>query len=168
MRGCAEPNTGITLRAAKRLMMSSWFGPKWGTIDPSLTPTFLPIFWAELASQARGPQLRQFRPLLRARAAQRALRTYAVPLAEALGLLAVACFCVATVLWSEQDDGEVEEAGKRSAAAAGLAEAGQQRIRPPPREPLSEPLLDSHPLQSQDAGAAAEEAVAAAAVPESP
>ncbi len=47
----AEPSTGITLRAAKRLMLSSWFGSKWRSIEPAARDTFLPIFWAEEASE---------------------------------------------------------------------------------------------------------------------
>ncbi len=32
----AEPNTGITLGASVKLMMSSWFGRKWSMIDAAV------------------------------------------------------------------------------------------------------------------------------------
>jgi hypothetical protein len=108
----AEPNTGITLRAAKRLMLSSWFGRKWHSIDPATQDTFLPIFWAEERSQAGGAQLRQFRPLLRARAAAAALRRYAQPAALAAAILAVVCLGAAVALWG--DGSMAAEAGEGS------------------------------------------------------
>lgn len=94
-----EPTTGITLRAAKRLMLSSWFGGKWHNVEASVRDTFLPIFWAEEASEASGEQLEQFRPMLRAKAAAAAIAAYALP----AGLIAVglAALCAGLALWLE-------------------------------------------------------------------
>lgn len=39
------------MRAARRIQLSSWFGPKYAAVDPNVAPTFLPIFWAEETSQ---------------------------------------------------------------------------------------------------------------------
>lgn len=46
-----EPSTGVTLRAAQRLMMVSWFGGRWGVIDGKARDTFLPIFWVEATTE---------------------------------------------------------------------------------------------------------------------
>lgn len=112
-----EPNTGITLRAAKRLMMVSWFGGKWGVIDGAARDTFLPIFWAEEGSTAGAEQLQAFAPLLRARAAEAALRRWAFPAACAAALASVAALCAACVLWS--DDSRGSGASSSTEAAAG-------------------------------------------------
>lgn len=49
-----EPHTGITVRGARRIQLSSWFGPRWKPIDGGVTPTYLPIFWADEASEVSG------------------------------------------------------------------------------------------------------------------
>ncbi|CAD7701332.1 unnamed protein product [Ostreobium quekettii] len=51
-----EPVTGEAWRTAKRLMMSSEFGPGFKTIDAKLNRTVLPIFWVENAAQASQSQ----------------------------------------------------------------------------------------------------------------
>lgn len=47
IRLCAEPVTGVTIRAKKTLMLSSWFGSAYSVVEPSVKDAFLPIFWAE-------------------------------------------------------------------------------------------------------------------------
>lgn len=42
-----EPVTGVTIRAKKTLMLSSWFGSAYSVVEPSVKDAFLPIFWAE-------------------------------------------------------------------------------------------------------------------------
>lgn len=42
-----EPITGITMRAAKRLQISSTFDSRYSDFDPDVRSTVLPIFWAE-------------------------------------------------------------------------------------------------------------------------
>ena len=32
-------------------MLSSWFGSKWHSVEAAVRDTFLPIFWAEEASE---------------------------------------------------------------------------------------------------------------------
>lgn len=151
----AEPNTGITLRAAKRLMMSSWFGPRWRSLDPLLRPTFLPVFWAELASQAKPAQLQQFKPLLRARAVQRALEAQVLPVAALLTLGALACLCAAAVLRSEggggEGGGEEEEGCSGDGKQVQAAEAGaawEEAGGTGEEQQLQEPLLESHPVEA--------------------
>jgi hypothetical protein len=134
-------------------MMSSWFGPRWRSLDPLLRPTYLPVFWAELASQAKKAQLQQFKPLLRARAAQRALEVHALPAAGLLALAAIGCLCAAVVLSSDGSEGSGEggssEGKEAQAAEAGAAwegaggSGGEQQ--------LQEPLLESHPVEAPPA-----------------
>lgn len=42
------------MRGARRIQLSSWFGPRWKPIDGGVTPTYLPIFWADEASEVSG------------------------------------------------------------------------------------------------------------------
>eukprot|EP00803_Ostreobium_quekettii_P000329 evm.model.scf_1109.2 EVM.evm.TU.scf_1109.2 scf_1109:16382-23924(+) len=51
-----EPVTGQTWRAAKRLMMSSEFGPDFKSVDAHLNRTILPIFWIEESGEASAAQ----------------------------------------------------------------------------------------------------------------
>lgn len=55
----AEPTTGITLRAAKRLMLSSWFGGRWAAVEPRARDTFLPIMWASESAEVGLPRPRE-------------------------------------------------------------------------------------------------------------
>ena len=59
-----EPTTGITLRAQKALMFSSWFGKSYASVDKQLQDTFLPIFWAQQVNEASPRQLANFNKLL--------------------------------------------------------------------------------------------------------
>eukprot|EP00887_Chlorella_sp_A99_P005592 scaffold1.g5592.t1 len=93
-----EPMSGITVRAAKRLQMNSWFGPRWAAVDARLRATYLPVFWAEESSQATPEQLRGFAPLLRARALARFLDRWARPLAAAGGVLGILSVLLLTFL----------------------------------------------------------------------
>ena len=53
LHALAEPTTGITLRGAKRLMVSSWFGRRWAVVEPGARDTYLPIMWAEESAEVR-------------------------------------------------------------------------------------------------------------------
>lgn len=48
---------GFTLRGARRLMMSSEYGPQFSSIEPNVPQTFLPIFWLDGEEQANDEQL---------------------------------------------------------------------------------------------------------------
>lgn len=155
-------------------MMSSWFGSRWRRVDPALRDTVLPIFWAELASSATPTQLQQFRPLLRARAVQRALRLYAQPVAAGLALLAAGGLCAAYLVWGSDRGGVsiggggdgglaaavAAEVDADEAAEAGMpqADAGTGGSSRDPGEAqeamLLVPLLDSHPvaMPSEESG----------------
>jgi lysosome membrane protein 2/scavenger receptor class B protein 1 len=117
---CAEPTTGTTLRAVKSLMLSSWFGERYGAVDPGVQDTYLPVFWAQEASQAGAEQLARFAPLLRALRARRALQSGARPAALAASLAGLACLVAAVALparrgvWHEE---EAREAGTEAEAA---------------------------------------------------
>ncbi|KAL4431087.1 hypothetical protein ABPG75_006343 [Micractinium tetrahymenae] len=123
-----EPSTGVTLRAAQRLMMVSWFGGKWGVIDGKARDTFLPIFWVEATTEAGAAQMRAFAPLLRARAAESALRRWGHPAGLGLAIAAVAPLIAAAVLWS--GDGGSEE------AAATAVGSGYERLEAGAQPPL--------------------------------
>lgn len=59
-----EPNTGITLRAHKALMFSSWFGESYSSVDKHIPDAYLPIFWAQQINEASPEQLGKFKLLL--------------------------------------------------------------------------------------------------------
>lgn len=189
-----EPNTGITLRAAKRLMLSSWVGGKWRTVDPRVRDTFLPVFWVEIASHAKHAQLALFAPLLWACRTQHVLATAALPATGGLAALGAACLCVVAALrrGSSSSGGggyeaaeaggaaqaAAEEGGLLAAEAAAAAEAGMAaqvaagkvgfRADDSAAEevpPLQEPLLASQQAEEQEPGG---EAAAAAAPPAPP
>lgn len=122
---------GITLGASVRLMMSSWFGRRWSMIDSAVQDTVLPIFWVEVASSAKPAQLSRVKPLLWARAAQRALRLHANLAAAAFSTVAIFCLAVAWVLRS----GDAAEAPGGSGDAVAV------------REPL---LPQSHPVAAEE------------------
>lgn len=119
-----EPSTGVTLRAAQRLMMVSWFGGRWGVIDGKARDTFLPIFWVEATTEADARQMRAFTPLLRARAAEAALRRWGRPAGLGLAIAAVAPLIAAAVLWSGGCDSD--EAAATGASGYERLEAGEQ------------------------------------------
>lgn len=52
-----EPNTGLAVRGAKRLMLSSEYGPQFSSVEPNIRHTFLPIFWVDGEEQASDDQL---------------------------------------------------------------------------------------------------------------
>lgn len=52
-----EPNTGLALRGARRLMLSSEFGPRFSQVEPNVVQTVLPIFWIDGTEQATEEQL---------------------------------------------------------------------------------------------------------------
>eukprot|EP00890_Picochlorum_soloecismus_P006365 jgi/Picsp_1/672/NSC_00667-R1_scavenger receptor class member 2 len=53
-----EPVTGVTIRAKKTLMLSSWFGASYSVVEPSVKDAFLPIFWAEEVVKAGDKELK--------------------------------------------------------------------------------------------------------------
>ncbi|KAL4421970.1 hypothetical protein ABPG77_010993 [Micractinium sp. CCAP 211/92] len=114
-----EPSTGVTLRAAQRLMMVSWFGGRWGVIDGKARDTYLPIFWVEATTEAGARQMRAFAPLLYARAAEAALRRWGRPAGVGLAIAAVVPLVAAAVLWT---------GGRSDAAAADAVGSGYQRL----------------------------------------
>lgn len=111
-------------------MMVSWFGGRWGVIDGKARDTFLPIFWVEATTEAGAPQMRAFAPLLRARAAEAALRRWGRPAGLGLAMAAVAPLVAAAVLWTGGGGGD--EAAAASALGGGYErlEAGEQQHPP--------------------------------------
>lgn len=100
-----EPTTGITLRAEKALMLSSWFGQRYKAIDSSVADdTFIPIFWASEKSEASPQQLQMFNTLLYAQAAERFFKYMAGPLALVFLLAGMTCLIVA-IVWSNSTSG---------------------------------------------------------------
>ena len=98
-----EPTTGITLRAEKALMLSSWFGQRYKAIDSSVADdTFIPIFWANEKSEASPRQLQMFTTLLYAQAAERFFKSMAGPLALVVLLAGMTCLIVA-IVWSNSN-----------------------------------------------------------------
>ncbi|KAL0022764.1 hypothetical protein WJX79_001660 [Trebouxia sp. C0005] len=105
-----EPMTGITMRAAKRLMMSTQYGPEWRAVEPHVKKTFLPIFWVEEWSQATSDQLSSFKS-----------QVYGTQRASKIVLwvsIGVACFfsLLALILltapwWDKRHSGSDPEAG---------------------------------------------------------
>ena len=55
-----EPITGITMAAAKRLQVSSAFDARYPAFDPAVTPTILPIFWAEEVAEVSDEDAERF------------------------------------------------------------------------------------------------------------
>ena len=47
-----EPRTGITMAAAARLQVSSYFDASYPAFDPTVVPTVLPMYWAEELAEA--------------------------------------------------------------------------------------------------------------------
>lgn len=107
-----EPTSGITLRAKKALMLSSWFGQRYKAVEPGVVDTVLPIFWVDETSEARPSQLAQFRPLVVANALLYFLEKGAAPTALALALLGAILLVAGASLggpsrgeWDEDVDG---------------------------------------------------------------
>ncbi|KAF6251207.1 CD36 family-domain-containing protein [Scenedesmus sp. NREL 46B-D3] len=60
-----EPTTGITLRAFKRMMMSSRIGDLGSVLEPNVAPNLtIPIFWAEESGEVTQDLAQQFRSSL--------------------------------------------------------------------------------------------------------
>uniref|UniRef100_A0A383W126 Uncharacterized protein n=1 Tax=Tetradesmus obliquus TaxID=3088 RepID=A0A383W126_TETOB len=60
-----EPTTGITLRAFKRMMMSSRIGGLGSVLEPHVAPNLtIPIFWAEESGEAPQELAQQFKSTL--------------------------------------------------------------------------------------------------------
>ncbi|GIL50309.1 hypothetical protein Vafri_6517 [Volvox africanus] len=100
-----EPITGITMRAAKRLQLSSQLTTSArGTLEPFIgTSLILPIFWAEEASQISGVQAASFRgSVYRAQHIVMAVRTWSYPVATAAIALAVLASLVVGRLSAQQ------------------------------------------------------------------
>ena len=136
----AEPNTGVTVRAAQRLMMVSWFGGRWRVIDGKAADTFLPIFWIDVASQARPSDLKQFTPLKYVLAAQAALRQWALPASGAAALLATALLVAAAVLYTPAA-AQAEAGGYERLEGGGEQQAAEPAAQlQPPTGPVSFPV----------------------------
>jgi hypothetical protein len=119
-----EPTTGITLRAQKGIMLSSWFGERYGAVDPGVQDTFLPIFWAQQRGGADAAALARFAPIVWARRAAAALERGAPAAAGAGGALGAALLLGAALVpvrrvWEEED-----EEGGRGAPLLGEPVAG--------------------------------------------
>ncbi|GLI63214.1 hypothetical protein VaNZ11_006070 [Volvox africanus] len=100
-----EPITGITMRAAKRLQLSSQLTTSArGTLEPSIgTSLILPIFWAEEASKISGIQAASFRSsVYHAQHILMAVRTWSYPATAAAIVLAVLALLVVGRLHAQQ------------------------------------------------------------------
>ncbi|KAG2485799.1 hypothetical protein HYH03_015510 [Edaphochlamys debaryana] len=99
-----EPITGATLRAAKRLQMSSQLTDSArATLEPSIpTPLILPVFWVEEASQVSEPQAAAFRAKVYGVLGWSSfVRKWALPLAVASAAVGVAAAgAMAARLWA--------------------------------------------------------------------
>ncbi|KXZ42318.1 hypothetical protein GPECTOR_162g133 [Gonium pectorale] len=143
-----EPNTGITMRAAKRLQLSSEITDSArATLEPGLrNATILPVFWAEEASQISPEQGAAFAATVYA--AQRlAARLAAVGYPAATVLALVAAAAAATAVLHPRG-------GPTAAAEAGSVRDTGANGHPTPE--LTAPLLG-------DGGGAAAVASASAA-----
>ncbi|KAG2441772.1 hypothetical protein HXX76_003385 [Chlamydomonas incerta] len=88
-----EPNTGVTMRAAKRLQLSSQLSDSArAVLEPAIAaPLLLPVFWAEEASQVSEAQAAAFRgSVYRVQRLAAALRAAVPPAAAAAAALALA------------------------------------------------------------------------------
>ncbi|KAL3140914.1 hypothetical protein ABBQ32_005445 [Trebouxia sp. C0010 RCD-2024] len=111
-----EPITGITMRAAKRLMMSTEYGPEWQAVEPRVKKTFLPIFWVEEKSQATAAQCNTFKKqVYSAQKASKLVLWVAVGVACFFGVLAV--ILLSAPLWDKRHSRDPE---------TGVEDNGQQ------------------------------------------
>lgn len=93
-----EPTTGITLRAMKGLMLSSWYGRKYAAVDANIADdVFVPIFWGQERSEASTEQLNGFKEMLAARRWYVFLQRGARPIAGIVAVLGM-MMCVGGVL----------------------------------------------------------------------
>lgn len=123
-----EPITGITMRAAKRLMMSTQYGPEWRAVEPHVRNTFLPIFWVEEKSEASADQCSSFKKhVYGAQRASKVVLWVSVGVACFFGVLAL--ILLTAPLWAQQHASNDPEAASH--------ESGQQ-------EPLLGPATPSN------------------------
>ncbi|EFJ44403.1 hypothetical protein VOLCADRAFT_95412 [Volvox carteri f. nagariensis] len=95
-----EPTTGITMRAAKRLQLSSQITTSARmTLEPTITTSIiLPIFWAEEASRISPSQAAAFRSTVyRAQRIAAATRRWSYPAAGLTAVLAAAAVLAASL-----------------------------------------------------------------------
>ncbi|KAL0051752.1 hypothetical protein WJX82_001524 [Trebouxia sp. C0006] len=105
-----EPMTGITMRAAKRLMMSTQYGPEWRAVEPHVKKTFLPIFWVEEWSQATSDQLTSFKSqVYGTQRASKIVLWVSIGVACFFGLLAL--ILLTAPWWDKRHSGNDPEAG---------------------------------------------------------
>ncbi|KFM25479.1 Scavenger receptor class B member 1 [Auxenochlorella protothecoides] len=133
-----EPHTGITVRGARRIQLSSWFGPRWKPIDGGVTPTYLPIFWADEASEASEEQMQLFKPLLRADQARALLNHWHWHLVAALTTAGAALLVLAATLTPPEEAGVTRAGALPSRVTTGevdmeavpLLDQGPEEIQP--------------------------------------
>ncbi|GIL87240.1 hypothetical protein Vretifemale_15338 [Volvox reticuliferus] len=130
-----EPTTGVTMRAAKRLQLSSQLTTSArSTLEPFIRNSLiLPIFWAEEASQVSGVQAALFRSsVYTAQHIVTAVRTWSYPAAAAAMALAVLALSVAGVLGAQQRRRPQRPASLSAGNTDGIDTNGARRdaIRP--------------------------------------
>jgi hypothetical protein len=127
----AEPTTGITLRVHMAMMMSSWFGSKYHSVDPAINDTFLPMMWLEQDVHAQPQQLTQFKPMLLANRVIEIVRSYGRQVAAVAWGMAVLCGVAAAVAAGSRAGVEASKPAGGSGAES-IAEHGE----------IEEPLLN--------------------------
>ncbi|PNW71524.1 hypothetical protein CHLRE_16g657950v5 [Chlamydomonas reinhardtii] len=117
-----EPNTGVTMRAAKRLQLSSQLSDTArAVLEPGIgAPLLLPVFWAEEASQVSEAQAAAFRgSVYRVQGWVAALRAWALPAAAVAAVLAVAAGGAAVAAGRRERRRQEEEEGRPVAGRGG-------------------------------------------------
>ncbi|KAG2451781.1 hypothetical protein HYH02_003559 [Chlamydomonas schloesseri] len=124
-----EPTTGVTMRAAKRLQLSSQLSDTArATLEPGIASSLLlPVFWAEEASQVSEAQAAAFRgSVYRVQALVAALRAYALPVAAVAAALAVGAGGAAFAAARRQDRRQAEDGVAVEARGVGDEEGGPE------------------------------------------